>query len=273
MVASIGSKTLELSSSNQIKSSQELDGQRIAMGDALSDLDALGLIGLIATVIGAAGTFASNTGQAIGDGVSSAVNASNAALSKAWPQIQAKLKQAKIGNIQALSSPSNFRNFLRQNDLLKIARGNPTLAAALQQLLNAIPAKNYVLQADSSATLKELETQKDNLLAGGIFTRDDLTFEGKRALDQIERDISNLSKLAPRQIPIKPSNIATPAIQTQTGAVDEKPVTVLKAESENDALRKRIDARKRDRNTNNSSESRRKASNDKRRNGGYRKPK
>lgn len=268
MVASIGTRTLEFNSSNQIISSQVLDGQRIAMGDALSDLDALGLIGLIATVIGAAGTFTSNTGQAVKDGAYSAANASNAAFDKVWSRIQLKLKEAKIGNIQALNSPSNFRNFLLQNDLLKIARGNPTLAAALQQLLNAIPAKSYVMQTDSSTTLNELKTRRQQLRDGGK-----LSPVQERELRDIQAKIDSLTNTAPRQILINQSNIATPAIQTKTGAVNEKPVTVLKAESENDALRKRIDARKRDRNTNNSSESRRKASNDKRRNGGYRKPK
>jgi hypothetical protein len=268
MVASIGTRTFESNSSNQIKSFQVLNGQRVAMGDALSDLDVLGVIGLIATVIGAAETFASNTGRAIGDGIHSSSDATKAAFDKVWPQIQAKLKQAKIGNIQALSSPDNFRNFLSQNDLLKIARGNPTLATALQQLLSAIPAKNYVMQTDSSTTLNELKKRRQQLLDGG-----ELSPMQERELKDIELQIKKLSKLAPRQIPINPSNIATPNAQIKTDAVDEKPITVLKAESENDALRKRIDARKRDRNTNNSSESRRKASNDKRRNGGYRKPK
>jgi hypothetical protein len=176
-----------------------------------------------------------------------------------------------------------------KNDLAKIISGvNVPFNKDLVNIVSTISAspiaktmpvdwqknmQNYVLQADSSSALKELETQKNNLLGGGKLTRDDLSPQGKRALDQIERDISNLSKPAPKKIPINPSNIATPNVQIKTGAVDEKPMTVLKAESENDKLKKRIEDRKRDRKTNNSSESRRKASNDKRRNGGYRNPK
>jgi hypothetical protein len=128
--------------------------------------------------------------------------------------------------------------------------------------------QNYVMKWDENSTLEDLKKERQPLQDKGQLTPPEV-----QRLKNLQKEIDKRENRTPNKIQINTPNIATPAVQIKTGVVDEKPVTVLKAESNNDDIKKKVDARKKDQRINRTVQSRRKANKAKRKGGGYNNPK
>ena len=178
MVGSVAVDVLQLSVKQEFiikhfNPTQSTSGKKIAWGDsASSDFDGIAVVcTIMATVVGAYGTIA-QMGESFFNNAQSKSVYAKATFDTAWIQLKPQLKKLKIAGQQALNTPNDFITYLRKNGSLKTANGNLLLAKAFQELLNALPAKSYVLNItrhELNSLARELEALNKELaeLAGG----------------------------------------------------------------------------------------------------------